>query len=304
MCNQGISVDFGFIVQKSSDSDRVRRLMGLNGETCYCLITDHFSGTLYGETFRNKSPPIDFLNRWLALHGLPTDVPDKYVRFDLGGELGRCPDVIKLFEKAGYSIEPTAPASSYQNGPGERPHQTIGDALRAMLGGAALPTKFWPYAFHHWLRLYNVTVHRDQRASPFELCTGQQPDLRLLRVFGCRVYALPTRPRRPDKLISDARVGIFLGYSKTMKNILYFDTITEQVKVAQHVAFDEAMNDLDDKPPNAHLLDGLHNDCPDVLDFTLPVPDLDISIKPFLAIFPVCLSLDPKSNSPLGLTFE
>jgi hypothetical protein len=61
-CHQGLSVDFGFIVQGSKQSDRKKRLSGFNGEMCYCLIVDHFSGTLYGESFRTKAPPLDFLN--------------------------------------------------------------------------------------------------------------------------------------------------------------------------------------------------------------------------------------------------
>jgi hypothetical protein len=251
-CYQGISVDFGFIVQNSSaDSHRVTRLRGLHGETCYCLIVDHFSGMLFGRCFASKAPPIDFLNTWLALYGLPTSTADCYVRFDLGGELGRCDEVNTLFTGAGYHVEPTAPDSSHQNGPGERPHRTIADAIRTMLAGASLPPKFWPYAFHHFLLLYNVTPHGSRLSSPFELCSGKKPDLRHLRVFGCRVYALPARPRRPDKLTSDARTGIFLGFAKTFKNIFYFDTSTETVKTAQHVVFDEAMIDHPSPPPNA-----------------------------------------------------
>ncbi|KAI2492435.1 hypothetical protein MHU86_22115 [Fragilaria crotonensis] len=34
-CNQGLSIDFGFMVQKSRDSIRHNTLVGLNGETCY-----------------------------------------------------------------------------------------------------------------------------------------------------------------------------------------------------------------------------------------------------------------------------
>jgi hypothetical protein len=85
---------------------------------------------------------LDFLNRWLVQHGLPGDVADKYVRFDQGGELGRCTAVVDLFSNAGYKVETTAPDSSHQNGPGERPHQTIADAMRSMLAGANLPMKF------------------------------------------------------------------------------------------------------------------------------------------------------------------
>jgi len=213
-CFQGISVNFGFIVQRSADSSRLSQLRGLDGETCYCLLVCHYSGMLFGEPFRSKAPPIDFLNRWLAKYGLPTTVSGKYVRMDQGGELGRCPDIVSLFEAAGYNPELTAPNSSHQNGPGERPHRTIADAMRTMLAGAALAPSFWPYAFRHYLWLYNMTPHRSDDTSPYTCCTGKLPDLSKLRTFGCRIYALPPRDRRRDKLRSDSRTGLFLGYTQ------------------------------------------------------------------------------------------
>jgi len=99
------------MVQWSSNIDHIKQLTGLNGETCYCLIVDHFSGMLHGSVFHSKAPPIKFLNTWLAHYGLPNTVPDKYVWFDLGGELGHCTEVVTLFQNAGYAIEPTAPDS-------------------------------------------------------------------------------------------------------------------------------------------------------------------------------------------------
>jgi len=59
------------------------------------------------------------------------------------------------------------------------------------------------------------------------------------------------RVTRQNKLCSDTQTGVFLGYSQTMKNILYYDTISQQVKTALHVVFDEAMNNSDIKTPNA-----------------------------------------------------
>jgi len=173
------------MVQQSLNSDCVQQLTGLNGETCYCLIVDHFSGMLHGAVFQSKAPPIKFLNNWLACYGASNAIADKYVQFDLGGELGRCAEVVTLFQNARYAIEPTAPDLLHQNGPGEHPHWSIAESLRAILGGAGLYPKFWPYAFEHYLRLYNVTVHRLQSASPYTLCTGRKPDLSLLRTFGC-----------------------------------------------------------------------------------------------------------------------
>jgi hypothetical protein len=302
---QGIGVDFGFMVQKSKNLDHLERLSGLNGETCYCLIVHHYSGRVYGECFASKAPPLDFLNRWLLHHGLPKDVCNKYVRMDPGGEQGACQAIVEFFENAGYAFEPTAPNSSHQNGPVERSHQTIADAIRTMLAGASLSPKKRPYAFYHFLRLYNVTPHVD-KASPFEIETGKKPDLRHLRVFGCHVYALPSRPKRPDAALSDARVGIYLGFSKTMKNVLYFDVETETVKTAQHVAFDESMNDLDIKPPNARLLDGIRSvQIEDIMeDIDVNLPNLDVSLRPFHDILTVSMPLDLDSPAPLAMEFD
>jgi hypothetical protein len=142
---------------------------------------------------RSKVPPIGFLNHWLLHHGLPKDVPNKHVQMDPGGDLGACQAVVELFENAGYAFEPTAPNSSHQNGPVERPHQTIADAIRTMLVGASLSPKKWPYAFYHFLRLYNGTPHGD-KASPFEIETGKKPDLRHLRVLAAVFMLFPHVP--------------------------------------------------------------------------------------------------------------
>jgi len=52
-------------------------------------------------------------------------------------------------------------------------------------------------------------------------------------------------------------MGIFLGYTNTMKNVHYYDIVSGQIKTVQHVSFDEVMHDLTDKPPNACLLASL-----------------------------------------------
>jgi hypothetical protein len=58
----------------------------MNGETCYVLLTDHFSGRIFGRAFATKAPPVDWVNSWLASNA-PKCI-DKYVRMDGGGELG------------------------------------------------------------------------------------------------------------------------------------------------------------------------------------------------------------------------
>ena len=280
ICNQGISIDFGFMVQRSHNAKRQHNLIGLNGETCYALITDHFSGRLYGRAFATKAPPVEWINNWLANNA--PDCSDKYVRMDGGGELGRSQDVRQTFVNFGYTVEVTGPDSSHQNGPGERPHQTIGDALRSMLTGANLQAGFWPYAFYHYLRLYNFVPHGTRSFSPYEMCGSELPNLSKLRTFGCRVHVRPTTARY-GKMVPNSRLGIFLGYSRSLKVLYYYDLESSKVKTATHARFDEGMNDLvDNVPPNVQLLRQFNNNGtvqPDIVDIS-PL-NLSVSDDPF-----------------------
>jgi hypothetical protein len=303
-------VDTGFIVQQSKSSDRYLRSVSLNGENQYCMITDHATGALYVRCFSHKCPPTQFLNQWLARYGLDQSVTGKHVRLDQGGKLGQCQAILDLFEHAGYTVELTGTDASSQNGPGERPHQTISNALMTMLDGANLPIKFWPYALHHYIRLYNAVPHGVREKSPFELCGGIRPDLSRLCVFGCRIYALPTRPthRRAEKLHPDARTGIFLGFAATLKNALYYDLATETVKSSLHVAFDEAMLDLPDaqKPPNARMLHATQTGQPiDSMSFDHPHDQIHLAIRthPFLDFQTIVMPLNPESAHIVSLEF-
>jgi len=78
--------------------------------------------------------------------------------------------------------------------------------------------------------------------------------------------------------------GIFLGYSQTMKNILYYDLTSYQVKTALHLVFNDAMTDLDNKTPNAQLLHGKAILPKEILDLTSNLQHLDISLSPFTTL--------------------
>ena len=134
------SVDMAFIIQKSKNSDRYIDNIGLKGETCYVLITDYFSGMVHGKVLVNKGPPLLYFNQWLARFS--PDITNKTVRFDQGGELGRCRRVIDLFQQFGYTIQLTSANSSHQNGSVERSHGTIGNMICSLLYGAERSWRF------------------------------------------------------------------------------------------------------------------------------------------------------------------
>jgi hypothetical protein len=74
-----------------------------------------------------------------------------------------------------------------------------------------------------------------------------------LHTFGCRVYVC-TPGNRTSKLDPNNRIGIFLGYTNTMKNIMWFDPSPNTIKIASHVRFDKGLSDLDTPTPNVRII--------------------------------------------------
>lgn len=281
---QGLSIDFAFTGQASKDKSRAAAYKGFNGETSFVLVKDHYTGTLDGTTRISKGAPVNWLRQFLVRRS--PQVQDKYVHMDQGGELYNNPKIRALFREFGYDIYPTGADSSHQNGPVERAHETIGDALRTLLNGSNLDPRFWTYAFYFYLRIKNALPGKDDSLSYYErLHGGAQPDLASLRTFGCRVWVRPPG-KRSSRLKNHAKRGIFLGFlPNTTKNILWFDPETNRVKIAFHVRFDEGMNDLPlaDVPPNVRHLQRVQDGAPipSESDDTV-VPPFGLTSKPFL----------------------
>ena len=58
---QGLSIDFSFSGMKSKDAAHEKDYLGLNGETSWILVTDHFSQCLHGDTRISKAMPLAWL---------------------------------------------------------------------------------------------------------------------------------------------------------------------------------------------------------------------------------------------------
>ena len=278
---------------------RYRRLAGVNGETCYCLITDLKSGCWKVSVRRDKSPPLAFLRSFLARHA--PNCSDKSVRFDNGGELGGNTEIVNLFESVGYEVEFTAPNSSSEVGQVERPHRTIADGVRTSLFAANLEPKYWPYALINFVFIANCLPRGDRPKSAITMCTGRRVNLSHLRVFGSRVYVLPTT-NREAKVDVHGRPGIFLGFKKTMRHAYVLDDATKKVVTARHIAFDEGWNDSPNPPPYVRFLKG--NLDPSRLHLDDATRNMTISLSPFNKIEEVPSRFSPLLARPLGFQVE
>jgi hypothetical protein len=253
---QGLALDVGFMFQRSKNKNRADLLTGINGCNAYCIVYDFLTEVIFGITLIGKLTPLTWLHILLTRIAPPASVTRRIVRMDLGGETGLNPDINALLTRHCYVTQPTGASASNQNPTAERPHQTIANAIRAMLFGANIPPKYWEYAFYFFLRIHTVLPHGKKTVSPYHMATNRPADLTRLRTFGCVIYALSTKKRIGKLTMENVSKGIFLGYGASMKTFIYENIRTRRICRATHATFDEAqLNALPrDLSPNSKAL--------------------------------------------------
>ena len=85
-----------------------------------------------------------------------------------------------------YEIHPTGTNSSYQSGPVKRAHCIIGDHICALMIGANLNIKFWPYAFFHHFRIQNAMAMHGQNSSQIFQTIEKKENFSGFCTFGCQ----------------------------------------------------------------------------------------------------------------------
>ena len=242
---QYLSADWGFIVQKSKNMDRYKRLMALNGDTCYLVLQCYQSNYVVGVTSDTKEAPLQWLHVFLMKVAPPkrdSTVPHRIVRFDQDGD---CEELASLFNQFGYFIETTGPENSRANGKSERFHRTVKSAIRAMLDSAGLSMKMWNYAFYHFIRIYNTTPRGSNNAVPYTTITKKKYDHANTRIFGCIITALKTGKR--PAIDAHHRTGRFLGFDHSTRKFLYL--VGKKVLTTVHASFNESFDSLAKLPP-------------------------------------------------------
>ncbi len=113
----------------------------------------------------------------------------------------------------GIKHQYSAPYTPQQNGVAERKNRTLIDAARTMMAEFKSPYNFWAEAIntacHASNRLY---LRKGLNKTPYEILTGNKPNLKYFRVFGCKCFILK-KGARLAKFDSRAHEGIFVGYA-------------------------------------------------------------------------------------------
>ncbi|POS86231.1 hypothetical protein EPUL_003290 [Erysiphe pulchra] len=131
----------------------------------------------------------------------------------------RAKDEVVLCNTQGTESQYTTIASSYQNGLVERNIGTAEASMRTMLKEAELPIEFWDEAVSTDVYLRNRTntgpITDGKITSPEGAWTGITPSIEHNKGLG---KTIPVGQRH-DKLVNTGRVGVFVGYTATTKQL-------------------------------------------------------------------------------------
>ena len=136
------------------------------------LITYHFNGMNHEDVRIYKASPIAWLGHFLYQYS-PT-CNKKYIHLYKGVEIFDNPYIKNLLQLLCYTLHSTGSDTYHQNGPVERYHSTLSNSIQAMLTGANLDIKFWPYALYHVIRLSNSFPEPNKITSPIDKAKSNQ----------------------------------------------------------------------------------------------------------------------------------
>lgn len=151
----------------------------------------------------------------------------------------------KWADAIGIELEFIESDTPPQNGVAERYNRFILEIARALLIDGGISKLYWKYAIvtANYLRNRTSLVKGSERDSsdgkpktPYELWYGHEPDLRNLRVWGCRVLY---HQKQDSKLDSRVMEGTFLLYGKSDKQYLILPKGGTELKLVTNPIFRE-----------------------------------------------------------------
>src|SRR3954471_11272046 len=205
----------------------------------YCLvIVDDYSRYTWVFFFKLKSETqqcvIDFSNEVQRQNNKKI----KIIRSDNGSEFKNY-TLNEFLSVEGIRHQYSAAYTPQQNCVAERKNRTLLDMARTMLAEFKSPYNFWAEAIstacHSSNRLY---LQKILDKTPYEILTGNKPNISYFRVFGCKCFFL-IKGVRLYKFESKALEGIFVGYGAESHTYRVYNKLTGIVLESCSVEFDE-----------------------------------------------------------------
>ena len=128
----------------------------------------------------------------------------------------------------------------------ERWVRSLKEKVMCMFLRSSLPVAFWWMAVCTACYLLNIfsTKTANGYMTPHECVFGVAPDLKWLKIWGCKCYVLKPIADRKKDFDDKAYSGFFVGYATQNTGYMVFVLALDRVIVSVHVIFNEIIPDL------------------------------------------------------------
>jgi hypothetical protein len=225
--------------------------ISIDGNKYGLVIVDDYSHLSWVFFLHDKSEMQEVLKKFLKRAQNEFDASVKKIRSDNGPKFKNT-QVEDYPDQECIKHEFLAPYTPQQNGVSERKNRALIESSRAMLDEYKPSDRFWAEAIntacHAVNRLY---LHRLLKKAPYELLTGNKPNVSYFRVFGSKCYVLLKRSKSSkfDPMVYE---GFMFGYDSNSRAYCIFRKDSSCVETTRDEVFDETNNsqvekyDLDD----------------------------------------------------------
>jgi hypothetical protein len=142
-------------------------------------------------------------------------------------------------DEEGIKHEFSAPYTLQQNGVAQRKNRTLIEMARTMLDEYKTSDQFWAKAVNTTCHATNcLYLHKLLKKTPYELLTGNQPNVSYFRVFGSKCYVLQKRSKS-SKFAPKVYEDFLLGYDSNSRPCRVFNKGTGGVETTCDAMFDE-----------------------------------------------------------------
>lgn len=178
----------------------------------------------------------------------------KILRTDNGSEYVNR-DLENFLKKSGIRFQTTNSYTPQQNGLAERMNRTIVEKARCMIFDANLAKSFWAEAVNTAVYVINRSPTKGLNGkTPEEIWSGKAPDLRHIKVFGCRAMVHIPKPKR-KKWDPKSQEFIFVGYCQDTKGYRLIHPTTKKLTTSRDVVFLENQVISEKIDPNVAVTD-------------------------------------------------
>ncbi|CAI5482202.1 unnamed protein product [Closterium sp. Yama58-4] len=218
------------------------RVAAKDGSLYFLLLKDRKTRFVWVRPVAKKSDVLLEFQKWLVLVERQTKKSVLMLRSDRGGEfLGK--QFTDFVDGKGIVHDLTCPYTPQQNGMAEREMRTVVESVRTMLLHMGVQHYWWHLALRQAVWVRNCLERSaTPGTTPYQLLTGEKPDLSLARVWGCMAQFLVPEQQRGGKLKPKAKWGLHLGVSEASKGWELLDIADNRVVTTSDVVLCEDLS--------------------------------------------------------------